>query len=484
MICNQAPGMLVWYHLDCFGLPGWFLESGWDRTQGSMFFGHLVPQYSVDFPEVSCGNPLTTPLVDHGTVQPDIGPAGFCSFTLTYSPPSAREALYGALYHANLTFFRCTPLPPAVTYVDPFTVSVDWDSTLDGISAMACCGGIAFNLWYTLDSIGLPTWALESLGSPGSGSIILYQPLVSGGGYSMSFQTGCGVPMTAPLVFSSPLRSDIGPAGFCTFSLMLSPPSLSEVAAGALYHAKLILNRPVEIASVSVPASPLPLTTAATATVSVSGGTDTGGISVNIDWGDGVVTSASSDAQGIVSGAHLYALPGVYFVTASVNSVSGCPGAPVTAPNYVVIYNPNGGFVTGGGSIISPPGAYTLNPTLTGVASFGFVARYQPGATIPTGNTEFQFQTSGLNFHSTSYEWLVVAGAKAQYKGQGQINGAGSYDFMLSAIDGALLGNKSTDKFRIKISDGSGVIYDNLLGSSDQADPTTTLTSGSIVIHK
>ena len=47
-------------------------------------------------------------------------------------------------------------------------------------------------------------------------------------------------------------------------------------------------------------------------------------------------------------------------------------------------------------------------------ASVGFVSKYQKGNNVPTGETEFQFQVAKFNFHSTSYDWLVVAGAKAQ----------------------------------------------------------------------
>jgi len=85
-----------------------------------------------------------------------------------------------------------------------------------------------------------------------------------------------------------------------------------------------------------------------------------------------------------------------------------------------------------------------------------------------------------LNFKSTSYDWLVIAGTKAQYKGAGTINGAGNYGFMLTAIDG------TPDKFRIKIWDKvtAEVIYDNQLGASDNATPTTAIQGGSIVIHK
>ena len=130
---------------------------------------------------------------------------------------------------------------------------------------------------------------------------------------------------------------------------------------------------------------------------------------------------------------------------------------------YVVVYDPNGGFVTGGGWIDSPAGAYLADPNLAGKASFGFVSKYQKGTSVPTGTTQFQFQAAGFNFQSTSYEWLVIAGAKAQYKGSGTINGAGDYGFMLTAVDGER--NGSSDRFRIKIWDKStpdNAIYDNM----------------------
>src|SRR5262249_13363338 len=106
-------------------------------------------------------------------------------------------------------------------------------------------------------------------------------------------------------------------------------------------------------------------------------------------------------------------------------------------------------------------------------------------ANAPTGNTQFSFTVANLDFHSTSYDWLVVAGAKAQYKGSGVINNAGNYGFMLTAIDGDLPGGHGQDKFRIKIWDKgtSNSIYDNQLGASDSSDPTTVIGGGSIVIH-
>jgi hypothetical protein len=98
------------------------------------------------------------------------------------------------------------------------------------------------------------------------------------------------------------------------------------------------------------------------------------------------------------------------------------------------------------------------------------------GATVPEGQTEFVFKTGDLNFHGTSYDWLVVNqnGSNAQFKGSGTINGSGAYKFMLWAGDG------SPDTFRIKIwSDGPNgpedAVYDNGFAQ--------TIGGGSIVIH-
>ncbi|NJC94891.1 MAG: hypothetical protein C3F07_12345 [Anaerolineales bacterium] len=110
----------------------------------------------------------------------------------------------------------------------------------------------------------------------------------------------------------------------------------------------------------------------------------------------------------------------------------------------------------------------------TGKATFGFVSKYKKGASIPEGTTEFQFKAGGLNFHSDSYDWLVVnqGGTNAQFKGYGTINGAGNYGFMIWAGDG------SPDTFRIKIWDATTeeVVYDN---GMDQP-----IGGGSIVVHK
>jgi PKD repeat protein len=181
----------------------------------------------------------------------------------------------------------------------------------------------------------------------------------------------------------------------------------------------------------------------------------------------------------MVYGSHPYSEAGVYTVTLIVTDDDGRSNQMDF--QYVVIYDPEGGFVTGGGWINSPEGAYEPDPSLTGKASFGFVSKYVHGALTPSGNTEFQFKVADLNFHSTEYEWLVISGPTAQFKGTGTINKDGEYKFKIWATDGALPGGQGVDKFRIKIweEDELGnetVIYDNKVN--------TELGGGQIVIHE
>jgi hypothetical protein len=201
------------------------------------------------------------------------------------------------------------------------------------------------------------------------------------------------------------------------------------------------------------------------------------------EWGDGstspgIVTEA--DGSGSVLGTHAYTAAGVYAIRLAVLDDGGYLGESVF--EYVVIYNPEGGFVTGSGWIWSPTGAYAPDPSLVGRATFGFVSKYQRGASVPTGNTNFRFKAGDLNFQSSSYDWLVIAGQdKAKYKGVGTINGSGNYGFMLTAVDG------SPDTFRIKIWDkdaGDGVVYDNKMGAGDDTYDGTALGGGNIKVHK
>lgn len=59
-------------------------------------------------------------------------------------------------------------------------------------------------------------------------------------------------------------------------------------------------------------------------------------------------------------------------VSDSTVSSYACRPAPSC---YVVVFDPTAGFVTGGGWLESPPGAYTADPALTCKATLGFVSK-------------------------------------------------------------------------------------------------------------
>ena len=209
----------------------------------------------------------------------------------------------------------------------------------------------------------------------------------------------------------------------------------------------------------------------------------------SVSWDDGLAavagTVTEAGGSGDCTASNSYAEPGVYTVTVTVTDNDG--GSTEAKFEFVVIYDPSAGFVTGGGKIDSPPGAYMPDLTLVGKASFGFVSKYKRGASVPTGNTEFQFRAADFNFHSSVYQWLVVAGAaRAQFKGSGTVNGTDGYGFLVTATDGQQPGGGGDDKFRIKIWEEATdmVIYDNVGGSDDiDAANPQIISRGSIVVH-
>lgn len=205
--------------------------------------------------------------------------------------------------------------------------------------------------------------------------------------------------------------------------------------------------------------------------------------SASWDWGDSTTLGTVTQGAGFgsVADSHTYSAAGIYMLTLTVNDDDGGSGEAMYM--FVVVYDPEGGFVTGGGWINSLADACPdYCQGAVGTASFGFVSKYKKGANVPTGNTEFQFKAGDLNFHSDSYEWLVVnqGGTNAQFKGSGTINGylapnGELFKFQIWAKDDA------PDTFRIRIwweeLDGTEHdVYDN--GFNQE------IGGGNIVIHQ
>lgn len=242
----------------------------------------------------------------------------------------------------------------------------------------------------------------------------------------------------------------------------------------------------VAITSVT-PALLVPVNTNVTVTASIAdvGINDTftaQTCSFNMD--DGSPPLLGVPVAGVCSASKLFTTAGVFTLTVTGTDDDGGVGS---SSILLIVYDPSAGFVTGGGTIASPLGAYPADPSLTGQANFGFFSKYQRGATVPTGETEFWFQAANFNFKATSYQWLVVAGARAQYKGFGQVNGSGNYGFLLTVVDGQATGGGGVDKFRLKVWDiaTSTIVYDNVPGGSDDMDAANpqAIASGSIVIQ-
>jgi PKD repeat protein len=264
------------------------------------------------------------------------------------------------------------------------------------------------------------------------------------------------------------------------------PPAVTDLHVGMTPLPAV--DSPPTVAAIVAPATPVAVKTVVSASAPFSDPDILDKHTAVWDWGDGSVSKGvvnESRGSGTVLGTHAYVATGVYTVNLTVTDQAGLSGS--FSYNYIVVYDPSVGFVTGSGWINSPAGAYAANPALAGKATFGFVSKYQKGASVPTGQTEFHFQMAGFDFQSTAYQWLIVAGAKAQYKGSGTVNGVSGYNFILTATDGAIRGGGGVDKFRIHITSAStgATVYDNVPGAADDinnANPEA-IAGGNIVIH-
>jgi uncharacterized protein len=165
------------------------------------------------------------------------------------------------------------------------------------------------------------------------------------------------------------------------------------------------------------------------------------------DWGDGSTsagTVSGSGGSGSVSGTHVYTIPGVYPVTLTVTDSAGKQGSALY--EYVVVHDPTGGFVTGGGQVEGADGHR---------ANFGFTSKYVKGKPNPRGNLVYSSDAAGLHFESARIDWLVVApdGRSARFAGTGILDDVGNHRFEAWVGDGP-------DTFRITITKDD-VTYDS-----------------------
>jgi hypothetical protein len=148
-------------------------------------------------------------------------------------------------------------------------------------------------------------------------------------------------------------------------------------------------------------------------------------------------------------------LPGVYTVGVRSEDAAGNWSATKTA--LLVVYDPSGGFTTGGGWLI--PGGTSSDsgdqlPGLDGSnkANFGFVVKYKNDlSTVPDGNLQFDYHVGDFHLHSTGMDWLVIADQDtAQFQGDATIDGSDqTYPFVIQADDGNSTG--TSDRLTLRV---------------------------------
>ena len=72
---------------------------------------------------------------------------------------------------------------------------------------------------------------------------------------------------------------------------------------------------------------------------------------------------------------------------------------------------------------------------------------------------------------------LVISNGMATLTGSGTINGSGSYNFLVTGVDGGGIRIQITDP-----SNNNNVIYDTQPGAATTATPTTSVT-GHVIVH-
>jgi probable HAF family extracellular repeat protein len=179
--------------------------------------------------------------------------------------------------------------------------------------------------------------------------------------------------------------------------------------------------------------------------------TDPDGDALTYEWllDDGSVGGIV--ASGATPMIAVPALPGLYLLTLTVDDSNA--GASV-ATVEVAVYDPDGSSVTGGGWFDSPAGALVADPAAQGRANFAFHLEYRRGRSTPEGNARLSFNAGGLHLTSSSFDWLVVGGDMARFRGMGALEGRlDPVYFEVVARD--------PDGIRVRIWDDAGGIYDS-----------------------
>lgn len=200
-----------------------------------------------------------------------------------------------------------------------------------------------------------------------------------------------------------------------------------------------------------------------------------------INWGDGSENEYGDISAQPIIWEHNYSAVGVY--TVSITLVD--TGGEIASVNhqYIVVYDADISFATGGGLIYSPENSFNNYPDLTGIASFGFVAELVKNNKPPRENSKFYFKLDNFELESTVLNKFIISGYKAELEGKCTINGSGEYFFRLSVVDGQDNNNGKADIFELEVWNPARneLLYQFYSKSKNKKE--TNLLDGSIIVH-
>ncbi len=87
------------------------------------------------------------------------------------------------------------------------------------------------------------------------------------------------------------------------------------------------------------------------------------------------------------------------------------------------------------------------------------------------------FNAANLHFNATNISSLVISNSMATLTGNGTKNGSGTYNFLVTGVDGGGIRIQITDP-----SNNNAVVYDTQPGDPATATPTTSVT-GNVIAH-
>lgn len=136
---------------------------------------------------------------------------------------------------------------------------------------------------------------------------------------------------------------------------------------------------------------------------------------------------------------------------------------------HVAVYDPRAGFIAGYGAVDLPGASF--------LGTFEFTARNLSGRSARDANLEFHFHAGAFNFESDQLSSLVVTGQpRAQFRGEGTINGTTRCKYEVDGWDGSY-GPTRSDAFSVRIFPCDG----GLDGFDLRATP---LNAGEIIVRR